>query len=110
MAVRDGHPPAQAPYAPYSEGLGKSCEGPDTVSSPTGVTSLPHLTFAEVIDRVRVHESSMGYVPELYLASLRSFVVYSDKFDVAISGDSLADSVRSFRQCLADPLYAFYIA
>ena len=104
VAVRDEHPPAWAPCTPYSEGLGKSCKGLATVSSLTGVTSLPRLTFAQVIDRVRVYESSVGYVPDSYLTSLHSFVVYSDEFDVAISGDLLVDSVRSFRQHLADPV------
>ena len=45
----------------------------------------------------------MGYVPDSYLTSLHAFVIYSDKFGVGIGGDSLADSVRSFRQRLTDP-------
>ena len=57
VAVRDEHPPARAPYMPYSEGLGKSCEGPATVSSPTGITCLPRLSFMDVIDRL-----GLGYM------------------------------------------------
>ena len=98
VAVRDKHPPARAPYAPYSEGLEKSREGPATESSLTGVASFTHLAFTEVVDRVRVYESSVGYAPDSYLT-----FVYSDKFCVAISGDSLVDSVCSFRQRLTDP-------
>ena len=45
----------------------------------------------------------MGSVPDSFLDSLHSLVVYSDEFDVMISGDLVADSVRSFRQRLADP-------
>ena len=102
LAVRDEHPPARALYVPYSEGLGKFCKGPATVSTPTGVTSLPCLTFVEVIDRVRVYESSMGYVPDSHLIS--SFVVYSDEFNVVICGELLPDYVRLFRQRLSDPV------
>ena len=71
VAVRDKHPPARAPYAPYSEGLGKSREGPATESSPTGVASFPYLAFTKVVDRVRVYESSVGYAPDSYLTSPR---------------------------------------
>ena len=49
-----------------------------------GVTSLPRLSFVDVIDRVRVYESSMSYVPDSFLTSLRSVVVYLEEFDVAI--------------------------
>ena len=103
MAVRYEHTPAWSPYVPYSDGLRKSYEGLAAVRSPVGVSSLPQLAFSDLIDRVRVYESLMGFVPDSYLASLRSFVVYSDEFGVAIGGDSLADSVRSFRQRLSDP-------
>ena len=41
MAVLYEHPPARAPYVPYSDGLGKSHEGLATVRSPVGVNSLP---------------------------------------------------------------------
>ena len=102
VAVRDEHLPARAPYAPYSDGLGKSYEGPAAVSSHVGVTSLPKLAFSVRIDRVRVYESSMGVVPDSFLDSLHLFVVYSDEFGVAIGGDLLADSVRSFHQHLSD--------
>ena len=93
-----------APYVPYSDGLGKSCEGPAAVRSPVGSSSLPQLAFSDLIDRVRVYESLMGFVPASYLDSLRSFVVYSDEFEVAIGGDSLTDSIRFFHQRLSDPL------
>ena len=102
VAVGDEHPPARAPSVPYSEGLGMSRKGPTTVSLLTGVTSLTRFLFVNVIDRVRVCESSMDYVPDSYLTSLRSFFVYSDEFNVAIGGDSLADSIRSYRQLLTD--------
>ena len=46
----------------------------------------------------------MGYVQDSFLTFLRLFVVYSDEFDLAISGESLADSVHSFRQWLVDPV------
>ena len=103
VAVCDEHPPARAPYAPFSEGLGMSREGLTTARSPAGISSLSQLAFADFVDRVRVYESSVGYIPDSYLTSLCSFVVYSDKFGVAISGNSLADCVRSFRQRLMDP-------
>ena len=52
--------------------------------SPVGVASLPQLAFSDLIDRVRVYKSSMGFVPDSYLASFHLFVVYSDEFSVAI--------------------------
>ena len=103
VAVCYKHPPAWAPYAPYSDGLGKSREGPAAVRSPVGVSSLSKLAFSDLIDRVRVYEYTMDFVLDSYLDSLRSFVVYSYEFRMAIGGDSLEDSVRSFRQCLSDP-------
>ena len=76
MAVHYEHPPAWAPYTPYSNGWGKSLEGLAAVRSPVGVTSLPKLAFSDLIDRVRVYESSMGVVPDSFLDSLHSFVLY----------------------------------
>ena len=81
----------------------KSREGPAAVRSPVVIASLPQLAFSDLIDGVRVSESSMDFVPDSYLASLCSVVVYSDEFGVAIGGDLLADSVCSFRQRLSDP-------
>ena len=90
VALRYEHPPAQAPYAPYSDGLGKTPEGTAAVRLPVGISSLPKLAFSALIDRVRVCKSLMGFVPD-------------SEFSVAISGNSLADSVHSFRQHLSDP-------
>ena len=86
VAVRYEHPPARAPYAPFSDGLGKSREGPAALRPPVGVTSLPKLAFSNLIDRV--YESSMGIVPDSFLDSLCSFVVYFNEFDVAIQRHS----------------------
>ena len=102
MAVCYEHPPARAPYVPYLDGLGNSREGPAAVRLPVGISSLPQLAFSDLIDRVRVYESLMGFVPNSYLASLRLVLMYSDEFNVAIGGDSRSDSVRSFLQRLLD--------
>ena len=75
VAVRYEHLSARAPYAPYPDGLGKSCNRPATVKSPVGVTSLPILSFSDLIDKVKAYESSMGVVLDSFLDSLRSFVM-----------------------------------
>ena len=66
------HPPAQASHVPCSDGLGKFHEGPAAVRSPVGVSSLNQLAFSDLVDRVRVYESSMSFAPDLYLDSARS--------------------------------------
>ena len=73
--MRYEHPPARASYAPYSDGLAKSREGPTSMRFLVGVSSFPQLAFSDLIDRVRVYESSMGFVPDSYLDSLISFIV-----------------------------------
>ena len=83
VALRYEHPAARAPYVPYSDGLGKSRIGPAAMRS---VISLHKLAFSDLIDRVRVYESSMGVVLDSSLDSLCSFVVYSDEFGVVMGG------------------------
>ena len=67
-----------------------------------GATSLPRMSFSD-LTIVRFFESSSGRVPDSFLDSLSAFVVYSTKFDLAIGGSLLVDSVCSFHLHLADP-------
>ena len=43
-------------------------------------------------------------MPDVFLASLSGKVVFSHEHLFVISGDSIADSVASFRACSVDPL------
>ena len=112
--------PDRGPCAPYPGGLGHSLGGPVAVSAFADVTSLPQMSFSELLATVQLLERR-GRVPDSFVESLRDYVVVASEFDFAIGGVSLADSIRSFRYI--DPLhqvpgspqavtvwYLFYIA
>ena len=85
-------------------GLGITLGGPAAVDAPTGCSSLSCLSFEDLLVTVRVFLVIGGYVPDSFLDSLRSLVVFSTDHSFAASDDSLADSVSSFHARASDPV------
>ena len=102
VAVRTEHLPDRGPYTPYSDGLGTTLGGPATVSESTDSTSLPHMSFADLLATVQFFEAS-GRVPDSFLETLLAYVIVAPDFDAAIGGSSLVDSIRTYR--VPNPLH-----
>ena len=73
------------------DGLGLSLGGPATVNVSAYSTSLPQMSFSELLATVQLLERR-GRVPDSFVESLRDYVVVASKFDFAIGGVSSADS------------------
>ena len=52
VAVRTEHPPDKAPFASYSDDLGITLGGPAAASAPLGDSSLPCMSFSELLTTV----------------------------------------------------------
>ena len=104
VAGRSELMPDRAPLTPYTGGLGTTLGGPAAVDATTGSSSVSRLSFEDLLVTIRVLESSGGYVPDSFLDSLRRLVVFSSDRSFAVSGDSHADTVSSFRVRASDPL------
>ena len=65
---------------------------------------LPVLVCLLLISLLRLDffESSGGRVPDSFLDSLCTYVIYSFEYNFATGGVSLADSIISFRMRIAD--------
>ena len=95
--------PDGVPSAPYSGGLGTYPGGPPATDALSGATSLPLISFESLLTAVRVLESS-GRVPDSFLEALWGSVVFSVEHNFTIGGESLAESICSFRSRLCDPV------
>ena len=104
VAVHSEHPPDRSPFASYSDDLGTTLGGPVAVSASSDATSLPRMSFANLMMTIQFFELSSGRVPDRFLDSLRSYVVAAPDFDLAIGGSSLADLIHRYGLRLSDPL------
>ena len=86
VAVRSDHPPNRAPSASYSDDLRTTPGGPAAVSVSSGATSLPPMSFADLMMTIQFFESSSGRVLDSFLDSLRAYIVVAPDFDLAIGG------------------------
>ena len=102
VAMRTEHPPDRGPSALYSDNLGTTLGGLAVVSASIYATSLPCMSFADLLAAFQFFEAS-GRVPDSFLDTLRSYVIVAPDFDVAISGSSLADAIRAYH--MPDPLH-----
>ena len=66
VAVRTEHPPDRSPSALYSDDLGTTLGGPAAVSESTDSTSLPRMSFTDLLATVHFFEAS-GRVPVRFL-------------------------------------------
>ena len=95
--------PDRPSLAPYSDGVEGNLGGPAASEALTGVDSPSQIEFGVFLARVRELEMQHGYLPDSFLTSLRGKVIYSADQSLFLSGDSIANSVRSFRLRLFDP-------
>ena len=104
VAVRSENAPDRAPSASYTGNLGTTQGGPAAASSPTGGSSLPRLSFKDLLVTVRFFESSGGSVPDIFIKSLCNVAMYFTEHSFAMGGASLADSIISFCTRLSNPV------
>ena len=93
----------RAPYVPYAGGFGYNLGGPAATVSPSGI-SLSRLLFDDLLDRIRELETAYGFVPDFFLSLLHGVVIHAADHSFAVYGDSIADSIVSYRSRLCDPL------
>ena len=89
--------------APYSDGLEGNLGGLAASEVPTGVDSPTQIEFGVFLARVRELEFQHGYLPDSFLTSLRGKVIYAADHSLFLSGNSIADSVRSYCLRVFDP-------
>ena len=70
--------------------------------SPSGNSSLSHLSFDDLLDRIRELETAYSFVPDFFLLSFRGVVIHATDHSFAVSGDLIADSVVSYHYHLCD--------
>ena len=102
MAIRAEHPPDRAPSASYSDDLGTTLGWLAAVSSSSDATSLPRMSFSDLMMTVQFSESSSGRAPDSFLDSLFAYVIVSPDFDLAFGGSLLANLIRLYRLHLSD--------
>ena len=96
VAWRAEPKPDRPSLAPYSDGLEGNLGGPAASEVPTGMDSPTQIEFGVFLARVRELEFQHGYLPDSFLTSLRGKVIYAADHSLFLSGDSIADSVRSY--------------
>ena len=104
VAGRAEPTPAKVPHCPYSDERGSILGGPAAALASSVADSLTHVSFESLIDRVRELEQHFGYLPDKYLQSLRGQIIRSRDHSVLMSGDSIIDSIRSYRLRVCDPV------
>ena len=103
IAVHFEHAPDRSSSVSSTGHLGTTLGGPAAADAPTGGSSLPRLSFKDVLVTIRFFESSGGSVPDSFLESLHSVVIYLAEHSFAMGMASLADSITLFRLCLSYP-------
>ena len=68
MAVCTEHVPDRGPLAFYADNLGTTLEGPAALSMSADTTSLPHMSFADLLAMIQFFETN-GRVPDSFLDS-----------------------------------------
>ena len=104
VAGRSEPMPDRAPSVSYTGDLGTNLGGPAAADVPSGGSSLPRLSFEDLLVTVKFLESSGGSVPDSFLDSLRGIVVYPTNHSFAMGEDSLADSISAFCAHVSDPM------
>ena len=104
VARRSEPTPDRAPSVSFTGDLGTILGGPAAADAPSGGSSLPRLSFEDLLFTIRFFESSGSSVPDSFLESLRNVVVYSTEHSFAMGGASLADSITLFCSRLSDPV------
>ena len=71
---------------------------------PAGADSPSHISFESLLSRVRELETHFGYLPDRYLQSPVGQIIMSSDSSVMMLGESIVDSVRSYRLRVCDPV------
>ena len=85
-----------APSVSYTGDLGTILGGPVGADVPLGRSSLPRLSFEDLLVMIRFFELYGGSVPNSFYRALRNVVVSSTEHSFAMGGALLADSITLF--------------
>ena len=97
-------PTPKVPHCSYTDGRGSTLGEPAAAVAPAGADSRAHISFESLLSRVRELEVHFGYLPDRYLQSMVGQIIMSSYSLVMMSGESIVDSVRSYRLRVCDPV------
>ena len=100
VAIRYEHTPDKISYVSQTGDLETTLGRVAAAGVPSGDISLTKMEFSDLEATIRFFENSGLDIPYSVIDSLCAVVIYSDEFDFVVGGNSLADSLVSFRVCL----------